>query len=65
MVRRPFSVGDRIRIGDVKGDVIELGYLDTTLWEFGAEYLSGDHPSGRIVRFSNSKVFNEYIHNYF
>lgn len=64
LVRRPFSVGDRIRIGGVKGDVIELGYLDTTLWEFGGEYLSGDHPSGRIVRFSNSKVFNEYIYNY-
>jgi small-conductance mechanosensitive channel len=64
LIRKPYSVGDRIRIGSVKGDVIELGYLDTTLWEFGGEYLSGDHPSGRIISFSNSRVFSEYIYNY-
>lgn len=64
LIRKPYAVGDRIRIGSVKGDVIELGYFDTTLWEFGGEYLSGDHPSGRIIRFSNSKIFSEYIYNY-
>ncbi len=57
-------MGDRIRIGNVKGDVIDLGYFDTTLWEFNGEYLSGDHPSGRLVRFSNSKIFSEYVYNY-
>ncbi len=64
MIRRPYKVGDRIRIGQVTGDVIELNYFDTTLWEFGGDYLSGDHPSGRIIRFTNSKVFNEYVYNY-
>lgn len=64
LVRKPYEVGDRIKIGSVKGDVIDLGYFDTTLWEFGGEYLSGDHPSGRIIRFANSKVFNEYVYNY-
>jgi small-conductance mechanosensitive channel len=29
-------VGDRIQIGDATGDVIDVGYLDTTLWEFAA-----------------------------
>lgn len=64
IVRKPYEVGDRIKIGSVTGDVIEVGYLDTTLWEFNGDYLSGDHPSGRIIRFSNSKAFNEYIINY-
>lgn len=64
LLRKPYEVGDRIRIANATGDVIDVGYFDTTLWEFNGEYLSGDHPSGRIIRFSNSKVFNEYIYNY-
>lgn len=64
LIRKPYEVGDRIRIGNVKGDIIDVGYFDTTLWEFEGEYLSGDHPSGRIIRFSNSKIFNEYVFNY-
>jgi small-conductance mechanosensitive channel len=64
LVRRPYRVGDRIRIGDATGDVIEVGYLDTTLWEFGGELLSTDHPSGRLIRFPNSLVFNATVYNY-
>jgi small-conductance mechanosensitive channel len=64
LVRRPFRVGDRIKIGDATGDVIDVGYLDTTLWEFGGQYISGDHPSGRVIRFPNEKVLDEIIWNY-
>lgn len=64
LVRKPYEVGDRIKIGPATGDVIELGYLDTTLWEFSGDYLSGDHPSGRLIRFANSRVFSEYVINY-
>jgi small-conductance mechanosensitive channel len=64
IIRKPYEVGDRIKIGPVTGDVIEVGYFDTTLWEFRGDYLSGDHPSGRLIHFSNSKAFNEYIINY-
>lgn len=46
------------------GDVINVSYFDTTLWEFNGDYLSTDHPSGRIIRFANSKVFSEYVYNY-
>jgi small-conductance mechanosensitive channel len=35
LVRRPYRVGDRIKIGDATGDVIDVSYIDTTLWEFG------------------------------
>ena len=64
LVSRPFRVGDRIKIGDATGDVIDVGYLDTTLWEFGGQYISGDHPSGRVIRFPNEKVLDEIIWNY-
>jgi len=64
LIRQPFRVGDRIKIGDATGDVIDVGYLDTTLWEFGGKYISGDHPSGRVIRFPNEKVLDEIVWNY-
>jgi len=64
LVRTPYRVGDRIKIGDATGDVIDVSYLDTTLWEFGGDYLSTDHPSGRIIKFPNSKVLNSTVYNY-
>jgi small-conductance mechanosensitive channel len=64
LVRRPYQVGDRVKIGDATGDVIDVGYLDTTLWEFGGEYLSTDHPTGRVIRFPNEKVLDTMVWNY-
>jgi len=64
LVRAPFRVGDRIKIGDLRGDVIDVSYLDTTLWEFGGDYLSSDHPSGRIIRIPNANVLNTPVINY-
>jgi small-conductance mechanosensitive channel len=64
LVRQPYRVGDRIKIGDATGDVIDVGYLDTTLWEFGGQYVSGDHPSGRLIKFPNEKVLDEIVYNY-
>jgi small-conductance mechanosensitive channel len=64
LVRTPYRVGDRIKIGEATGDVIDVGYLDTTLWEFGGEYLSTDHPSGRLIKFPNSRVLNSAVYNY-
>jgi small-conductance mechanosensitive channel len=64
LVREPYRIGDRIKIGDATGDVIDLGYFDTTLWEFGGEYLSTDHPSGRVIKFPNSNVLDTPVYNY-
>ena len=64
LVREPYRVGDRIKIGTVTGDVIDVGYLDTTLWEFGGEYLSTEHPSGRVIKFPNSSVLSTPVYNY-
>lgn len=65
LVRAPYRVGDRIKIGDATGDVIDVSYLDTTLWEFGGgDLLSTDHPTGRIIKFPNSQVLESTVYNY-
>ncbi|RPJ20406.1 MAG: mechanosensitive ion channel family protein, partial [Chloroflexi bacterium] len=64
LIRQPYKVGDRIQIGEARGDVIDVSYLDTTLWEFGGPYLSTQHPSGRIIKFPNSLVLSETVYNY-
>jgi small-conductance mechanosensitive channel len=64
LVREPYRVGDRIKIGQVAGDVIDVNYLDTTLWEFGGDLLSTEHPSGRIIKFPNSTVLSSPVYNY-
>jgi len=64
LMRAPYRVGDRIQIGDARGDVIDVGYLDTTLWETGGPLLSTDHPSGRLIKFPNTNVFNTPVYNY-
>ena len=64
LVREPYRVGDRIKIGNATGDVIDVNYLDTTLWEFGGDFLSTEHPSGRIIKFPNSTVLSSPVYNY-
>jgi len=64
LARTPYRVGDRIKIGDATGDVIDVSYLDTTLWEFGGDFLSTDHPSGRVIKFPNSKILSSTVYNY-
>lgn len=58
-----FDVGDRIQLGEIRGDVIDIGLLRTTLMEVGG-WVAGDLYSGRIVRFVNSRVFSDPIFNY-
>ena len=64
LARTPYRVGDRIKMGDATGDVIDVSYLDTTLWEFGGDFLSTDHPSGRVIKFPNSKILSTTVYNY-
>lgn len=64
VIRTPYHVGERIQIESFKGDVVEISYLDTTLWEFGGDYLTNDLPSGRLIRFPNSLVLQSAVFNY-
>ncbi|MES2513166.1 MAG: mechanosensitive ion channel family protein [Bacteroidota bacterium] len=64
LIRQPYHVGDRIQIESFRGDVVEVNYLDTTLWEFSGDYLTNDLPSGRLIRFPNSLVLQSAVFNY-
>src|SRR4030095_7047902 len=64
LIRRPYRVGDRIQIGEARGDVIDVSYLDTTLWEIGGRHVSTDHPAGRLIKFPNTNVFSTPVFNY-
>jgi small-conductance mechanosensitive channel len=58
-----YSTGDRVQLGGIKGDVIDISVLRTTLMEIG-EWVAGDLYNGRIVRVANSFVFKEPVFNY-
>ncbi|MEO8444176.1 MAG: mechanosensitive ion channel family protein [Gammaproteobacteria bacterium] len=60
---RFYDVGDRVQVGGIKGDVIDIGILRTTLMEIG-EWVNGDLYNGRIVRVANSYVFKDPVFNY-
>ena len=48
-------VGDRVQIGEVTGEVIDLGLVRLHLMELGGHGTLG--PTGRVVAFANSIVF--------
>lgn len=58
-----YSPGDRVQLGGIKGDVIDVGMLRTTLMELG-QWVGSDLYNGRIVRVANSFVFKEPVFNY-
>lgn len=69
-----FNVGDRIVMGGVRGDVVALGFMQTTIMEMGqpppvqnadpAMWVRSRQYTGRIVTVSNAKVFDEPVFNY-
>ena len=58
-----YAVGDRVQIGDIRGDVIDIGLLRTTLMETG-NWVSKDLYNGRIARIPNSTVLKGSVFNY-
>ncbi|TDD96593.1 mechanosensitive ion channel [Flavobacterium cellulosilyticum] len=58
-----YKTGDRVQLGGVKGDVMDIGVLRTTIMETG-QWVDGDLYNGRIVLIANSYVFKEPVFNY-
>lgn len=69
-----FNVGDRIRMGGVRGDVIALDFINTTIMEMGqppavqaddpAMWVQSRQFTGRLVTVSNAVIFDEPVYNY-
>ena len=63
IVRRPFVVGDRIEIGEIAGDVIDIRLFQFSLIEIG-KWVDADQSTGRIVHAPNGLVFRTPVANY-
>lgn len=64
-----YRVGDRIELGGVRGDVIDITLLRTKLMEIGSPvsettWVRGRQYTGRIVAVSNKKTFTEAVFNF-
>jgi len=61
--RRPFSVGDRIQIGNFAGDVIDIRAFQFTLMEIG-NWVDADQSTGRVIHIPNGMILREVLANY-
>ena len=70
---RIYTVGDRIEVGGVRGDVMDITPLRTKILEMGSEphgdersqtWVTARQPTGRVVTVSNRKTFTEPVFNY-
>lgn len=64
-----FRVGDRVQLGGVRGDVIDITPLRTKVMEIGSglgddTWVRGRQYTGRIVAISNKATFVEPVFNY-
>jgi small-conductance mechanosensitive channel len=57
------TVGDRVEINNVKGDVIDIGLLRTAVLEIG-NWVNAEQATGRVVFFPNSFIFKNHFFNY-
>jgi len=62
-VVKVYAPGDRIEINGIKGDVIDVDSIYTTMMEIG-QWVESDNYSGRIVKLSNAFVFKGPVYNY-
>ena len=63
VIRRPYKDGDRIELGGVRGDVIDIRLFETTLLEIG-NWVDGDQSTGRVVHLPHGQIFRHPLHNY-
>ena len=63
ILRKPFIVGDRIQIGEIKGDVIDIRISQFLLIEIG-NWVDADQSTGRMVFVPNNWIFYKTLANY-
>ncbi len=61
--QKPYSTGDRIEINNIKGDVIDIGILQTFMLEVG-NWVKAEQTTGRIINFPNNYIFKHSLFNY-
>lgn len=61
---KAFHTGDRIQVGDIRGDVIDTGLLRTTLAEVGEWEEFGEQSTGRMITLPNGDFLTKSVINY-
>lgn len=61
--RKPFELGDRVELGNVKGDVIDIRIFKFTILEIG-NWVQADQSTGRVIHMPNHQVFTDPLANY-
>ncbi|WP_181197757.1 mechanosensitive ion channel family protein [Enhygromyxa salina] len=61
--RKPFGLGDRVQIGEYRGDVVDQGVLTFSLMEIG-NWVNADDRTGRLLMAPNGLVFTQVLANY-
>jgi small-conductance mechanosensitive channel len=59
-----YGIGDRIRIGNIKGDVRHIGLIHTTLEEVGEDEKLGGELTGRLLHVPNMLILDQPVLNY-
>lgn len=59
---RPFSVGDRIQVEGLEGDIIDVSPLHTVILEVG-NWVEASQSTGRIVFIPNNIIFLQSVFN--
>ncbi|MEO8969912.1 MAG: mechanosensitive ion channel domain-containing protein [Solirubrobacteraceae bacterium] len=71
-----FEIGDRVTLGDVRGDVVSLGFIKTTIMEMGQPptladtspdtvvWVNSRQYTGRLVTVTNGVIFTNPVYNY-
>ncbi|MEK6850454.1 MAG: mechanosensitive ion channel family protein [Nanoarchaeota archaeon] len=63
VIKRPFRVGDRVKIGETKGEIYDITLTHIYIDETGGMAETEDH-SGRNIMVPNHKLFENDIINY-
>ena len=59
----PYRQGDRIEMNGVRGDVVDVGLLQTTLLEIG-EWVDASQNTGRLAHLPNAWIYQHGVKNY-
>lgn len=62
IIKRPFGIGDRVSIGEVRGDVVDITPSHIFLEEVGR--YGGEELTGRIILIPNANLFDSNMINY-
>ncbi len=61
--QKPFNLGDRIEINDMRGDVVDIRLFQFTMLEI-SNWVNGEQSTGRVIHSPNKLIFTHMVANY-